>query len=79
MAKRCNNSELLIRIDERMQHLHDEDIPEIKGDIKELKNRQDTIREEQVEQRVDIKILKKDVNKSVGFKVTRFLNLILGK
>lgn len=39
MSKGCSNSERLIRIDERVQVMKEEDIPEIKRDIKDMKEK----------------------------------------
>jgi len=79
MPKKCNNSDLLIRIDERMNHLTKEDIPEIKQDIKDIKNKQNYTEKKLTKYFYRLETVEKDVKKSAGFKITGFLRGIMGK
>jgi len=79
MAKRnCNNTELLIRIDERVKTLFNA-IPIIKQDIREVKKVQAEIKEAQFQTRVRIKELEKKVRNSVGVFVSDVLRGIFGR
>ena len=77
MARRYNNSELLIRIDERVKALKEEDIPEIKVTIKEIKGRQYDMKEKLNKDHYRIETLEKGVSKSVGFNVFKIIKLFL--
>lgn len=76
-GKRCNSSELLIRIDERMRDLKEVDIPEIKVTIKEIKSRQYDMKEKLNKDHYRIETLEKDVNKSFGFNIFKVFKLFL--
>lgn len=73
MVGKCSNSERLIRIDERVQVMKEEDIPEIKSDIKEIKNRQFDMRIKLNKDHVRLEALEKA---GVGFNIFKIVKML---